>query len=367
MFYLCSCVQMPPPPLHGRGALSAAVPQRFGLAARQADGDWLDTQAEIDGPGSKLRTTVIEEQARSILSYNQSPDIPFDRSINAYRGCEHGCVYCYARPSHAFHDLSPGLDFETKLFAKPNAAQLLREAFAKPGYKPAPIAMGTNTDPYQPIEERYRITRAVLEVCLEARHPVTITTKSARVLRDLDLLGELAKLNLTAVSVSVTSLDPKLSGLLEPRASSPAKRLDALGKLAASGVPAHVSIAPIIPAITDEFIEGILAEAAARGVQTASWIMLRLPHEVAPLFREWLAVHYPDRASKVMGIIQSVREGRDNDPGFFTRMKPLGPWADVFRTRFRITCNRLGLNRVQPVLDCSQMVVPRSDGQLALL
>ena len=253
------------------------------------------------------------------------------------------------------------------MFAKPNAAQLLREAFAKPGYKPAPIAMGTNTDPYQPIEERYRITRAVLEVCLEARHPVTITTKSARVLRDLDLLGELAKLNLTAVSVSVTSLDPKLSGLLEPRASSPAKRLNALGKLAASGVPAHVSIAPIIPAITDEFIEGILAEAAARGVQTASWIMLRLPHEVAPLFREWLAVHYPDRASKVMGIIQSVREGRDNDPGFFTRMKPLGPWADVFRTRFRITCNRLGLNRVQPVLDCSQMVVPRSDGQLALL
>ena len=358
---------MPLTPLNGRGAQSAAVPQRFGLAAREADGDWLDAREGIDGPGPKLRTTVTLEQARSIISFNQSPDIPFDRSINAYRGCEHGCVYCYARPSHAFHDLSPGLDFETRLFAKPNAAELLRQAFAKPGYKPAPIAMGTNTDPYQPIEERYRITRAVLEVCLEARHPVTITTKSARVLRDLDLLSELAKLNLTAVSVSVTSLDPKLSGLLEPRASSPAKRLDALGKLAASGVPAHVSIAPIIPAITDEFIEGILAEAAARGVQTASWIMLRLPHEVAPLFREWLDVHYPDRASKVMGIIQSVREGRDNDPGFFTRMKPLGPWADVFRTRFRITCNRLGLNRVQPVLDCSQMVVPRSDGQLALL
>ena len=358
---------MPLTPLNGRGAQSAAVPQRFGLAAREADGDWLDAREGIDGPGPKLRTTVTLEQARSIISFNQSPDIPFDRSINAYRGCEHGCVYCYARPSHAFHDLSPGLDFETRLFAKPNAAELLRQAFAKPGYKPAPIAMGTNTDPYQPIEERYRITRAVLEVCLEACHPVTITTKSARVLRDLDLLGELAKLNLTAVSVSVTSLDPKLSGLLEPRASSPAKRLDALGKLAASGVPAHVSIAPIIPSITDEFIEGILAEAAARGVQTASWIMLRLPHEVAPLFREWLDVHYPDRASKVMGIIQSVREGRDNDPGFFTRMKPLGPWADVFRTRFRITCNRLGLNRVQPVLDCSQMVVPRSDGQLALL
>ena len=357
---------MPPAPLHGRGAQSAAVPQRFGLAAREVDGDWLDAQGDIDGPCPKLRTTVIEEQARSILSYNQSPDIPFDRSINAYRGCEHGCVYCYARPSHAFHDLSPGLDFETKLFAKPNAAQLLRAALAKPSYKPAPIAMGTNTDPYQPIEDRYRITRAVLEVCLEARQPVTITTKSARVLRDLDLLAELAKLNLTAVSVSITSLDPKLSGLLETRASAPVKRLGALEKLAAAGVPAHVSIAPIIPSITDEFIEAILSEAAARGAQTASWIMLRLPHEVAPLFREWLSVHYPDRAGKVMSIVQSVREGRDNDPGFFTRMKPQGPWADVFRTRFRITCNRLGLNRKQPELDCSRFVRPELDGQMRL-
>ena len=358
---------MPPPPLHGRGAQSAAVPQRFGLAAREVDGDWLDARGDIDGPGPKLRTTVTEERARSILSFNQSPDIPFDRSINAYRGCEHGCVYCYARPSHAYHDLSPGLDFETRLFAKPNAAQLLRETLAKPGYKPAPIAMGTNTDPYQPIEDRYRITRSVLEVCLEARHPVTITTKSARVLRDLDLLSELARQNLTAVSVSVTSLDPKLSGLLEPRASSPAKRLDALGKLAAAGIPAHVSIAPVIPSITDQFIEAILSEAAERGVQTASWIMLRLPHEVAPLFREWLDVHYPDRAGKVMGIVQSVREGRDNDPGFFSRMKPLGPWADVFRSRFRITCTRLGLNQVQPKLDCSQFVRPDLGGQLLLL
>jgi DNA repair photolyase len=353
-------------PISGRGAQSGLVPQRFGLAAREADGDWLDAREGIDGPGPKLRTQVIEERARTIVSFNRSPDIPFDRSINAYRGCEHGCVYCYARPSHAFHDLSPGLDFETRLFAKPNAAQLLRETLAKPGYKPAPIAMGTNTDPYQPIEERYRITRAVLEVCLEARHPVTITTKSARVVRDLDLLGELARLNLTAVSVSVTSLDPRLSGLLEPRASSPAKRLDTLGKLVAAGVPTHASIAPIIPSITDEFIEGILGEAAARGVQTASWIMLRLPHEVAPLFREWLDVHYPDRAGKVMAIVQSVREGRDNDPGFFTRMKPLGPWADVFRTRFRIACKRLGINREQPKLDCGQFVRPSPDGQMRL-
>jgi DNA repair photolyase len=347
---------MPNPfPVHGRGAQSAAVPQRFGLAAREADGDWLDARAEIDGPGPKLRTMVTEEKAKRIISRNSSPDIPFDRSINAYRGCEHGCIYCYARPTHAFHDLSPGLDFETKLFAKPDAAALLRAELGKRGYSPAVIAMGTNTDPYQPIEATYRLTRQVLEVCLETRHPVTITTKSARVVRDLDLLAELAKLNLTAVSLSVTSLDPKLSGLLEPRASSPAKRLDALEKLAAAGVPAHVSVAPVVPAITDEFIERILEAAAARGVKTASWIMLRLPHEVAPLMREWLEVHYPDRAGKV-----------DYDSRFFERMKPQGVWADVFRTRFRIACQRLGLNREMPALDCSQFVPPSADGQLAL-
>jgi DNA repair photolyase len=356
-----------PPAIHGRGAQSAAVPQRFGLAAREADGDWLDTREEIDGPGPKLRTTVIEERARTIITRNTSPDIPFDRSINAYRGCEHGCVYCYARPSHAFHDLSPGLDFETRLFAKPDAARLLRAELAKPSYRPAPIAMGTNTDPYQPIEGRYRLTRQVLEVCLEARHPVTITTKSARVLRDLDLLAELARLNLTAVGVSVTSLDPRLSGKLEPRASSPAKRLEALAKLVEAGVPAHVSVAPVIPAITDEFMERILEEAAARGVGSASWIMLRLPHEVAPLFREWLDTHFPDRAGKVMHTVQSMREGRDNDPGFFTRMKPLGVWADVFRTRFRITTRRLGMNEARIELDCGRFVRPEAGGQLSLL
>ena len=356
-----------PPPIYGRGAQSAAVPQRFGLNAREADLDWLDERERIDGPALRLRTSVIEEHARTIISFNQSPDIPFDRSINAYRGCEHGCVYCYARPSHAYHDLSPGLDFETKLFAKPNAAKLLRETLAKPGYKPAPIAMGTNTDPYQPIEDRYQITRAVLEICLEVGHPVTITTKSARVVRDLDLLTELARRNLVAVGVSVTSLDPKLSGLLEPRASSPAKRLSALEKLAAAGVPAHVSVAPVIPAITDEFIEGILQEAAARGVRSASWIALRLPHEVAPLFREWLALHFPERADKVMHTVQAMREGKDNDPGFFTRMKPLGVWADVFRARFRIATKRLGMNEQRMKLDSSQFVRPEAGGQLRLI
>ena len=357
---------MPSPPIHGRGAQSARVPQRFGLAAREADGDWLDAREGVDGPGPKLRTEVTIERPRTIIARNQSPDIPFDRSINAYRGCEHGCAYCYARPSHAWHDLSPGLDFETKLFAKPDAARLLRAELGKRGYRPAPIAMGTNTDPYQPIEQRFEITRQVLEVCLETRHPVTITTKSARVVRDIDLLVELARQDLTAVSISVTSLDPRLSGLLEPRASSPAKRLDALEKLAAAGVPAHVSVAPVIPAITDRFMEEILEEAAARGVQSASWIMLRLPHEVAPIFKEWLEVHFPDRAAKVIHTVQAMREGRDNDPGFFTRMKPLGTWADVFRGRFRLAVKRLELNRDQPVLDCSRFRSDTSQGQLQL-
>lgn len=353
-------------PIHGRGAQSGAVPQRFGLAAREADGDWQDARDDIDGEPARLRTTVTEEHPRTILTFNKSPDVPFDRSINAYRGCEHGCIYCYARPTHAYHDLSPGLDFETKLFAKPNAARLLRETLAKPGYRPAPIAMGTNTDPYQPIEARYRITRQVLEVCLETSHPVTITTKSARVLEDMDLLVALARQKLVAVSISVTSADAALSRLLEPRASSPAKRLDALGKLAEHGIPAHVSVAPVIPSITDQFIETILSEAAKRGVRSASWIVVRLPHEVAPLFREWLDVHFPDRAGKVMAIVQAMRGGKDYDAAFFTRMKPQGVWADLFRTRFRLACKRLGMNSMKLELDSNRFVRPARDGQLAL-
>ena len=227
--------------------------------------------------------------------------------------------------------------------------------------------MGTNTDPYQPIEGRYRITRAVLELCLECRHPVTITTKSDRVLRDLDLLTEMARHQLVAVGISVTSLDPKLSGLLEPRASSPAKRLAALGGLVEAGVPAHVSVAPVIPSITDEYIERILEESAARGVRSASWIMLRLPHEVAPLFREWLATHFPDRAAKVMNTVREVRGGRDNDLDFFTRMKPGGVWADLIRIRFRLAARRLGMNSDKFDLDCSQFRKPSAGGQLSLL
>jgi len=353
-------------PVRGSGAVSGEVSARFGLAAREADPDWLDERALVDGAPARMRTTVTEERAKSILTFNRSPDIPFDRSVNAYRGCEHGCIYCYARPTHAFHDLSPGLDFETKLFAKPDAARLLREALAKPGYVPAPIAMGTNTDPYQPIEGRWRITRSVLELCLECRHPVTITTKSDRVLADLDLLEQLARLGLVAVGISVTSLDPALSRLLEPRAAAPAKRLAALEQLVAAGVPVHVGIAPGIPAITDEFIERILLEASTRGVRSASWIALRLPHEVAPLFREWLAAHFPERADKVMHTVQAMRGGKDYDPAFFTRMKPEGIWADVFRSRFRRAAAKLGMNREWPVLDCARFRAPERDGQLTL-
>ncbi len=354
-------------PVPGRGAPSSRVPTRFDLNTREADGDWLDAAGMVDGPGPKLRTTVTEEFPRTAITYNTSPDIPFDRSLNHYRGCEHGCIYCYARPTHAWHDLSPGLDFETKLFAKPSAPALLRHAFSTRGYRPAPLALGTNTDPYQPIESRYRITRAVLELCLETGHPITITTKSARVLDDLDLLRALAERGLTAVSISVTSLDPKLSGILEPRASAPAKRLAALETLAKAGVHTNVSVSPIIPAITDSFIEATLAEAGARGVVSASWIMVRLPHEVAPLFREWLEVHFPDRAAKVMAIVQSVRGGKDNDARFFSRMKPSGVWADLVRTRFRLGLKRAGIPQTKPLLDCSQFRPPRRDGQLALL
>ena len=355
------------PQVHGRGAQSGAVPTRFGLATREADGDWRDHMEALDGPPVKLRTTVTEERPKTILSFNRSPDIAFDRSINAYRGCEHGCVYCFARPTHAYHDLSPGLDFETKLFAKPDAARLLRETLAKPKYRPRPIAMGTNTDPYQPIERRYRITRHVLEVCLDARHPVTITTKSDRVLDDLDLLTELARRSLAAVAISVTTFDPKLSGKLEPRAAAPAKRLAALGALVAAGVPAHCSVAPVIPAITDEFMEDIVARAAALGVRSAGWIPLRLPHEVAPLFREWLSVHFPDRGDKVMSIVRSIRGGKDNDPDFFTRMKPSGIWADLFRARFKLACKRAGIGKERFELDCSQFRPPEVGGQMRLL
>jgi DNA repair photolyase len=353
--------------IKGRGAVSNQSSSRFNLPGRESDGDWLDAAETIDGPAPKLRTIVTPLKTRTIISHNTSPDVAFDRSINAYGGCEHGCVYCFARPTHAWHDLSPGIDFETRLFAKPDAAQVLRRELANKRYRPAPIAMGTNTDPYQPIEARYRLTRQILEVCLETRHPVTITTKSARVCDDIDLLDELARRNLVAVAISVTSLDARLSGTLEPRASSPEKRLAAIARLAQAGVHVGVNVSPVIPSITDSHLEAILARAGAAGAKSASWIMIRLPHEVAPLFREWLQTHFPDRADKVMATIQSVRGGKDYDPAFFTRMRPQGVWADLIRTRFRIARQRAGIAQIRPELDCSQFRPPAPDGQMSLL
>ena len=320
----------------GRGAPANATPTRFNLKSREADGDWLDEREVLDGALVPIRTHVTTERPKTILARNTSPDIPFDKSVNPYRGCEHGCIYCYARPTHAYHDLSPGLDFESRLFAKPDAARLLRAEIAKKGHVPTPIAFGTNTDAYQPIERDWRIMRQCIEVLAEANHPMTITTKSDRVLRDLDLLAPMAAKGLVAVAVSVTMLDPALHRILEPRAPHPRKRLAALKGLADAGIAAHVNVAPVIPAINDGEIEAILEQAALMGTKTATWIPLRLPHEVAPLFQDWLQVHFPERAGKVMSIVRSIREGRDNDPNFFQRMRGSGPWADLIRTRFKI-------------------------------
>lgn len=322
--------------LHGEGA-------RFNLPAIETDGDWLDEREALDGPPPKLRTTVTVENPRTIISRNQSPDVAFDRSINPYRGCEHGCIYCFARPTHAFHDLSPGLDFESKLFAKPTAAALLRAELAKPGYVCAPIAMGTNTDPYQPIEATWQITRQVLAVLTECNHPVVFTTKSDRIVRDLDLIEPMARKGLAAVAISVTSLDPRIAMTIEPRAPSPERRLTAVRRLTEAGVPVFVNMAPIIPQITDHEIERVVERAVEAGALGVSYIPVRLPHEVAPLFRAWLDEHFPERAAKVMATIQSLRGGRDNDPNFGSRMRGSGPWAELLKARFAIARRKHGI------------------------
>lgn len=327
----------------GRGATLNGDSRRFNLPQREADGDWLDAIGDIDGPLTRTRTQVTIEHPRTILTRNQSPDIGFSQSINAYRGCEHGCIYCFARPSHAYHDLSPGLDFETKLFAKPDAAKLLRAELSRKNYVVASIAMGTNTDPYQPIEKDWGITRSILEIMVETRHPTYITTKSDRILRDIDLLADLARDGLVAVVLSVTSLDPAIARTLEPRAPHPLRRVEAIRQLAEAGIPVTASISPIIPAITDHEIEALVARVAQAGAREVTYIPVRLPNEVAPLFRAWLEAHYPDRAGKVMAIIRDLRGGRDNDPNFGTRMRGQGVWADLIRTRFLKARKRAGL------------------------
>lgn len=349
----------------GRGATENATSGRFNLPEREADGDWLDEQHLVDGSLPPARTSVTPERPRTIIARNNSPDIGFDQSINTYRGCEHGCIYCFARPTHAWHDLSPGIDFETKLFAKPDAAKLLERELSARNYKVSPIAMGTNTDPYQPIERDWGITRQCIEILAQCRHPLLITTKSDRILRDIDLLGAMAADDLVAVGVSITSFNPVVARTLEPRAPRPEKRLEAIRQLSQAGIFVAVCVSPIIPAITEGEMEGILERAAAAGAKAATFIPVRLPHEVAPLFRAWLETHYPDRAAKVMNIIRDMRGGRDNDPGFGSRMRGQGVWADLLRSRFTKARRRYGLDSKRPPLRCD-LFRPPAGPQLSL-
>src|SRR3954466_4594280 len=350
-----------------RGARSF-MQGRFETVAREAFDDGWTPDEKDERP---LETQVTIERSRSILSHNDSPDVGFDTSINPYRGCEHGCIYCYARPSHAYLELSPGLDFETKLFAKTNAAELLRAELAKPGYRPSPIALGAHTDCYQPIERKYKITRQILEVLAECNHPVTMVTKSALVERDLDVLGPMAQKNLGRFFVPSGPLDRELARKLEPRAASPQRRVDVLRNLAAAKVPCGVMVAALIPALNDKTMEHVLEAAAAAGAEEAAYVIMRLPNELKDLFKEWLAAHYPQRAQHVISIVHQMRGGRDNDPRFGTRMSGTGNYADLIAKRFDIACRKHGLNsreapRARAELDCSRFRPPSRGGQMIL-
>lgn len=351
--------------IHGRGTTENKLSNRFSGESRQMADAWLNEREAIDGPSPALKTTVTEEVARTIITRNNSPDIPFDRSINPYRGCEHGCIYCFARPSHAYHDLSPGQDFESRLFAKPNAAKLLKAEISRPSYSPAPIAFGTNTDPFQPIEAEWGLSGACIALLSECNHPITITTKSDRVTNLLDILAPMAEKNLVAVALSITSLDTQIARTLEPRASAPLKRLKAMQMLSAAGVPVALGLSPIIPAITDHEIEKIIEACALAGATSAFYMPIRLPHEVVPLFKTWLETHYPDRKNKVMSIIRDMRGGKDNDPQFTSRMRGSGPWAELIRTRFNIACRKNGLAMHLPTLR-TDLFRPPAGKQLTL-
>ena len=354
--------ELPPARYKGRGA-PANPPNRFAATRSvRVDDGW--TQDELP---ESLATEVRVDSAHSILSHNDSPDVPFDQSINPYRGCEHGCVFCYARPSHAYLDLSPGIDFETRLFYKPDAAALLRAELAKPGYRCRHIMLGANTDPYQPIERRFGVTRAVLEVLAETRHPVAITTRSTLVLRDLELLRAMAVDGLVSVYVSITTFDTALKRRLEPRSAAPLARLHVLRELSAAGIPVGVMAAPMIPAVNDAELETILERAAESGVRRAGYVLLRLPREVKDLFGAWLAEHLPERAAHVMSLVQATHGGHDNETRFERRMAGSGAWATLLRDRFRLACRRLGLNADRELaLNTSLFRAPSGGGQMHL-
>ena len=346
----------------GRGALSNPQPRFLDRATERLEDGWY--REEI---AQSIATQVRPEPARSIITHNDSPDIPFEQSINPYRGCEHGCIYCYARPSHAYMDLSPGIDFETKIFYKADAARLLEEHLSRPSYVVKPITIGANTDPYQPIERDLRVTRSLLEVLERTRHPVSLISKGTMILRDLDLLRSLSRDGLVNVFISVTTLDAELKRTLEPRAAAPKARLRVVRELAAAGIPTGVFVAPIIPAVNDWELERIIAAAAAAGAFRVGYVLLRLPHELKALFRQWLEQHLPERAEHVMSLIRAARAGLENDARFGSRMRGSGAWAQLLSDRFALACKRHGLplGRTRE-LSCSHFAPPTRGGQLNL-
>ncbi|MCW5773780.1 MAG: PA0069 family radical SAM protein [Rhodospirillaceae bacterium] len=367
--------ELPPAPSEARKGRGATLNPagRFERHTREPFADSWSDPGWSHGGGTDyvpppIRTEVSVDSTKSIIAYNQSPDIGFDRSINPYRGCEHGCVYCFARPTHGYFGLSAGLDFETKLFAKPNAAALLEAELAAPKYRCQPIAMGTNTDPYQPIERSFRVTRSILEVLERCDHPVTLVTKGALVARDVDILARMAKKNLAWVGLSVTTLDRELARRMEPRAATPARRLAAMRALADAGVPVGVMVAPVIPALNDHEVEAILEAARDAGASSAGLIMVRLPHEIKDLMADWLDVHAPLKKKRVLELIRGMRKGKLNDGEFGSRFRPTGGYAGMIRQRFAVAARRLGLEREGRPLDCSQFRRPiRRGEQLALL
>ena len=344
--------EIPHRPVKGRGA-AGNVAHRFSVETRQAEDDgWEPTLPPLP------QTRLLIDSAKSIISRNDSPDIGFTQSLNPYRGCEHGCIYCYARPTHAYLGLSPGLDFETQIFHKPDAPRLLREELSHPDYVCSTIVLGTVTDAYQPFERKLRLTRALLEIALETRHPISLVTKSSLILRDIDLWAELAKRNLAHIGISLTTLDGPLARQLEPRASAPAARLTAMHELSDAGIPVSAFVAPLIPGLNDHELETLLQAAQAHGATSAAYTLLRLPHEVAGLFSDWLAWHAPEKAARIMSVLYDLRGGRANDANFGSRMTGLGHFADLIRQRFELACRRHGLSRELPALDSGQFSPP---------
>ncbi|QFY43408.1 PA0069 family radical SAM protein [Candidatus Methylospira mobilis] len=343
----------------GRGSISNAA-GRFEKQSRQdVDDGWGNQDAELP----PLNSEVIIDASRSLITYNDSPDIPFDRSINPYRGCEHGCIYCYARPTHAYLGLSPGLDFESRILIKPDAASLLRQELSKPGYRCAPLALGSNTDPYQPLERQHELMRQIVEILAETGHPLSIVTKSALIERDLDLLAPMAAQGLVSVGISITTLDRSLARTLEPRASAPQRRLETLARLSEAGIPTVAMVAPVIPALNDHEMEDIVKAAHAAGAVGAEFILLRLPLEVAELFEEWLRHHFPLKADHVLSLIRQSRGGKAYDPAFHQRLRGSGVYAELIAQRFGLICRRLGLNRSPPELRTDLFRKPHPYGQ----